>query len=509
MSRVAIASSTQLSADAGASLAREGGNAVDAAIAAALVAITTEPGICSPGCGGFVTVWPPHGDPVTIDGNIEMPGRGLDPARLGQGAWEVTMQYGGGVSTYVGHGSVGTPGGLAALDRTWQRFGHLPWAALFGPVLDSAKHGFPLSPASYSYLQFSHECVYGWLPQSHAPLHHNDALKKVGDTVVVEHLADSFEAIARDGVDTFYRGDLAKLIAADFEANGGVMTAMDLAEYEVLERTPLPFVLNDWRLATNPAPAIGGVTLMAMLELLTHPDHPAGGGWDNAFTARIADIQHRVLMHRLHHLDYSEALQADTQRLLELARSGSVPLARPAASTVHTSAVDTDGLACAITLSSGYGAGVMPPGTGIWMNNCLGEIELNRKGLNAGPTGMRLASNMAPTTGRHANGQVLSIGSPGADRITSALLCTLNNFMREGLSLEEAIARPRLHLEINDGDPRVAYERGVDASGVILPTREFDEPSMFFGGVGAALHTPGSELIAAADPRRRGGRAIA
>ncbi len=159
-------------------------------------------------------------------------------------------------------------------------------------------------------------------------------------------------------------------------------------------------------------------------------------------------------------------------------------------------------------MSSGYGAGVMPPGTGIWMNNCLGEIELNRKGLNAGPPGMRLASNMAPTTGRHSDGRVLAIGSPGADRITSALLCTLNNFMCDGQSLEDSIAMPRLHLEINDGDPRIAYERGLDLSGVTLPLREFAEPSMFFGGVGAALYEPGHDLIAAADPRRSGGHCV-
>ncbi len=514
MSRVAIASSTQLSADAGGEIARAGGNAVDAAIAASLVAITTEPGICSLGCGGFITIWPSQGRPVTFDGNIEMPGRGIAPERLGTGAWEVTMDYGGGVSTFVGHGSVGTPGGLGAYDKASSSYGHLPWKELFGPALYSASQGFPLSPASHNYLQYSHDCVYGWLPQSYKPLHTNGRLKSVGDPVVVDRLAESLEAIASQGVDTFYRGDLAKLIAADSEANSGVMTAKDLAEYEVVSRTPLGFEHNGWTLATNPEPAVGGVSLVAMLELLTHPDNAlkrakdSQEGWSKALTTLIADIQHRVLMHRLRHLDYSNTLAEDTQALLTLALSGSVPLARPAPSTVHTSAVDRNGLACSITMSSGYGAGVMPPGTGIWMNNCLGEIELNRKGLNAGPPGMRLASNMAPTTGRHSDGRVLSIGSPGADRITSALLCTLNNFMREGLSLDRSIARPRLHVEINDGDPRIAYERGLDVSDVSLPTREFAEPSMFFGGVGATLHTPGSDLVAAADPRRSGGHCV-
>ncbi len=291
VSRVAIASSTQLSANAGGEIARAGGNAVDAAIAASLVAITTEPGICSPGCGGFITIWPAQGDAVTLDGNIEMPGRDTPPERFGGGAWEVTMDYGGGVDTYVGHGSVGTPGGLAAYDVASSNFGSLPWGELFGPAIEHATKGFPLSPASYNYLQYSHDCVYGWLAQSYAPLHHEGRLKSVGDRVIVESLSDSLNAIATQGVDTFYRGDLAKMIAADFDANGGVMSATDLAEYEVIRRQPLGFDHNGWSLATNPAPAIGGVSLVAMLELLTHPDR-APAPWSLEPIAHHTDRRH-------------------------------------------------------------------------------------------------------------------------------------------------------------------------------------------------------------------------
>ena len=106
--------------------------------------------------------------------------------------------------------------------------------------------------------------------------------------------------------------------------------------------------------------------------------------------------------------------------MLDSARSGQLLNRWTSASTVHTSAVDDNGIACAITASSGYGSGEMPAGTGLWLNNCLGELELNRRGLDAGPPGQRLPSNMAPTIARR-EGAVLAAGSPGADRITTAL----------------------------------------------------------------------------------------
>jgi len=384
------------------------------------------------------------------------------------------MDYGGGVTTYIGHGSVGTPGGLAAYARASQRLGKLPWRELFAPAIQIARDGFAMSPASHQYLQHVHHSIYGWQPQSRAPLHNqHDQLKSVGERVVIAHLADSLEAIARDGAETFYQGDLATLIAREFAAHEGPFSGADLAAYEVFERTPLEIKLNDWHLATNPAPAVGGATLIAMLELLkqqqvTHPPNSPA-----AAVAALTEIQQRVLMYRFRHLDYSENVDRDVATLLQQAQQQSLALSGASASTVHTSATDQAGLCCAITMSSGYGSGVMPQGTGIWMNNCLGEIELNRKGLNAGPAGMRLASNMAPTVGRHRDGHALTIGSPGADRITSALLCTLKHFALGDRSLDQAIAAPRLHVDINNGDPRLMHEPGLDVSQVALACRAY------------------------------------
>lgn len=506
MQGVAVASSTKLAADAGAIVADAGGNAVDAAVAAALVSITTEPGICSPGSGGFLTIWPPAEDPVTIDGYVEMPGRGLPPERLGRGRRAIRIAYGGGIELTVGHGSVGTPGAFAALALASRRFGRLPWAEVVEPAYQDVKNGFALSVAAHSYLVHAGEAVFGWNEDGHRVLHHPDgALRKPGETIWQEDLAHTLRLIADHGVEEFYTGETARLIVEDMAANGGILTLEDLATYRPIVRRPLVTALDGWRVATNPPPAIGGTALTAMLLLME--GHPAGG-WTADEVAWLARVQQAVLDFRLDHLDLSDDLETDLGHLLEEARAGELRRWVSSPSTVHTSAVDADGLACSITISAGYGSGVMPPGTGVWMNNCLGEHELNRRGFHAWPTGTRLPSNMAPTVARRSDGAVIAIGSPGADRITTAILQVLVNHLHLGMTLSEAVDHPRLHVELRDGAVLAAHEPGLPVDGLEVSTRAFECPSMYFGGVGAARRSVDGGFEVAADPRRAGGTTI-
>jgi gamma-glutamyltranspeptidase/glutathione hydrolase len=124
MPRVAVATTSQLAADAAAEVADAGGNAVDCAVAAAIFSVNTEPGVCALAGGAYVTVWPPDSDPITIDGNVTVPGKGLTPGYTISGAVPVSMDYGGGIETLVGPGSIAVPGSLAALDRASQEFGN-------------------------------------------------------------------------------------------------------------------------------------------------------------------------------------------------------------------------------------------------------------------------------------------------------------------------------------------------------------------------------------------------
>lgn len=494
---VAVASSTKPAADAGATLAREGGNAVDVAIAAAWVGATAEPGICAPGCGGFVTIWGPDDDPVTIDGYIEMPGRGLPPERFGQGTREVRLDYGGGVTMHIGHGSVGIPGGPAALAVASKRYGRVPWRLTLGPAIQLARDGFELTPPARHYLEFSGTKVFGWHPDSRVALHHGDgSLKKTGERIHVAGLADSLERIAKHGADDFYTGEIGRAIAADMADNGGLLTATDLSAYRPVVREALVGPVGDWIVATNPPPALGGVVVGAMLRLMgQRPSNP----WTREDVEHLVEVQKAVLGFRRDHVDLREDIGTAIGEMQAAFRSPS---------TVHTSAVDSDGLACSITLSAGYGSGVMVPGTGLWLNNCLGEIELNRRGLHTWPVGARLVSNMAPTVARDSGGRVLAIGSPGADRITTAIMQVFVNHANAGMSLPEAIEHPRLHLEATDDGPRVVAEPGIPTGLAGIPWRAMPEMSMYFGGVGVAEWSPAGGLTAAADPRRSGGTAV-
>jgi len=141
------------------------------------------------------------------------------------------------------------------------------------------------------------------------------------------------------------------------------------------------------------------------------------------------------------------------------------------------------------------------------MNNSLGELELNRRGLDMGPPGGRLPSNMAPTVARSADGASLAIGSPGADRITTAILHTLINYIHLDMPLQSAIDHPRAHVEWIDDKEHVAAEPGLDMSQVSLPVRGFTKPSMYFGGVAATVWHPGQGFTVAADSRRAGATA--
>jgi gamma-glutamyltranspeptidase/glutathione hydrolase len=141
--------------------------------------------------------------------------------------------------------------------------------------------------------------------------------------------------------------------------------------------------------------------------------------------------------------------------------------------------------------------------TGLWLNNCLGELELNRRGLNATPAGARLPSNMTPAVARRSR-SVLAIGSPGADRITTALHQFMVHFIQRGLTLSEAIAHPRLHLEFGQAGMKVAFEPGLEPGDCDLPVTLYPEISMYFGGVAAALFDGECGFDVAADPRREG-----
>ncbi|MEO0997232.1 MAG: gamma-glutamyltransferase [Pseudomonadota bacterium] len=505
MTRVAVATSSAIAADAANTVAARGGNAVDCALAAAITTMNTEPGVCSLAGGAYVTVWPADGEPVAIDGNHAVPGRGLDVSERDGGKVTVELDYGGGITTIVGAGSVAIPGALAAIERASRRYGNVDWATLFEPVIDITRRGFPLSAACHYYLGYSGKTIYGRSEDGYAALHTRDGrLRDRGSAIVVPHLADSLERIARDGADVFYRGELAERIVQHVRDADGALTADDMAACEAVERPALVAGLGDWRIATNPPPAVGGAVLAAML--LAFSREPVDG-WDRDALDRLIRVHRACLDYRRRRLDVAEHVGAEAEVLLMAAADGHLLSEHVSASTVHTSAVDDDGLGCAVTASSGYGAGDMPAGTGLWLNNGLGEIELYRRDPLTQAPGTQLPSNMAPTIARSAVG-VMAIGSPGADRITSAIHQVLVNTLQLDMPLDAAVRQPRLHVDMSGDAPRLTAEAAVDLPPTDLPVATFDGLNMYFGGVGAARYSDNRGFEVAADPRREGGTLV-
>ncbi|GAA1655472.1 hypothetical protein GCM10009744_54950 [Kribbella alba] len=441
--RVAVAAPNAAAAEAGVRVAAEGGNAVDAAIAAIMVTMVNEIGVVSPASGGFVTLQVAGGEAVTIDGWVEMPGRGLPTDKFGRGVWDVTTEYGGGTTTSVGHGSVATPGGMKALDLAHQRSGKAPWREVVRPAIEVAREGFPLSRTSGYYLGYTHEIIFGWHQPSHGVVHDDDGVViKAGTTVVIPELAEALELIAEAGAETLYTGELADLLVRDMADNDGILTAEDLAEYEAVVRPALIVPQNGWHLATNPPPAVGGVAMAAILALLDGV--PKQGSWSPSELERLVEVEHAVLGRRLAELD---------------------------------------------------------------------EEDLRRQLVHGGPhsltPGTRLTSNMAPSVARRdSDGAVLAISSPGSDRIPTALAQVYALYTHGGLSLEEAVEHPRVHVRVRE-DVVVDYEDDLPVSGSAhLPTRAMPPHSMYFGGVAAAFWDPADGLLAVGDPRRTGAIAV-
>ena len=483
MTAIAVAAPNPAAADAAVQVARAGGSAVDAAIAAALVAMVNEVGLVSLSSGAFVTVQPAGGSAYAVDGWVDMPGRGR-PADAAVNTWDVSTPYSGGLTMTIGPGSVATHGSLAAFGEAHARDGRLPWRELVAPAIDVARGGFRIGSASRYYLDFVHESVFGWDLESHRALHHADGRLRDG-LVVVADLAGTLEVIAADGPRALHEGDVARLVATDVQARGGLLGAADLASYAAVVRAPLTTRIGPWSLATTPPPSVGGVVVAAMLRLL---DGRPLAGWDEGDVDHLVRVQRAVLRHRRDVLEKAADLDAASQAWLDLVAADHRAVLE-SGSTAQVSVSDAEGAACSLTVSSGYGAGMIAAGTGIWLNNCLGEQELNPPGRRVA-AGSRLLSNMAPTVGRHDDGSTLAIGSPGADRITTAVVSTLAGFVNGGLDLAAAVAHPRVHV----------HRAGLPDEEV----RVEDELSMYYGGVGAALTRADESLEAVADPRRAG-----
>ena len=274
MTRMAVAGPSDLVTGAAAEIAASGGNVVDAAIVSALTAMCTQPGVCAPGGGGFLTIDVPGDNPVTIDGYVAYPGQELDGEPHMR---EVRMEYGGGLTTLVGPGSIAVPGVFAGLEMASKMFGRAPWRDLMEVVAGTVDNGFPLGQAAWDYLYEAGELIFSLDDTAKNALFDGERLRGVGENVVFEGLADTLRYIGEQGAEVFYRGDLGEAIVADLKSRGGQLTRLDLHSYRALPRSPLRVEMRGWKLDINPPPAVGGVTVVLALNEIARSEGAGPG----------------------------------------------------------------------------------------------------------------------------------------------------------------------------------------------------------------------------------------
>lgn len=471
--RGAIAAGHPVTAEAGARVLRAGGNAVDACVAAALVSWVCESPLTGPGGGGFLLVHDAAtGRTRVYDFFVAVPRE-----RSGRGdLLELAVDFDGDTrqSFRTGAAAVAVPGTALGLEEAHRRFGSLPWAELVAPAARLAREGVPLTPAQ-GYL---HRILDGLL--RHSP--EGDAMygpgraAAAGERFAVPELGETLDRIGSEGAAALYRGELARRIVAHVRAGGGALSLADLAAYRVVRRRPLAAPYRDCELRTNPPPSSGG--LLVALGLRTLGAAEPGPEAVAAAMEAQESVRGPAFVRALH-------------------RGGAAQ--RVLSGTTHISVVDARGDAASLSASLGSGSGVVVPGTGIHLNNMLGEADLTE---HARP-GERLTSMMAPSLVLRDGRPRLVLGSAGSARLRGAILQVTANVVGRGMTVEEAVDAPRVHVEEGAAhceDPAAADV--LERAG--YPVVRFRRRNLYFGGVAAVEVRPDGTLAAAGDPRRGG-----
>ena len=496
-----VAAGHPLTAEAGAQVLRAGGNAVDAAVGAVLMSFAAESPLTGPGAGGFMLVHTAGGEDHLLDFFVAAPGRGLDgaqPAALEP--IEVVFSEEAIQIFNVGPSSCGAYGTTAGLAAALERFGTLGLGDLVSEPARTARDGVELTPMQ-AYLHKILGPILGSTPEGRAVYEPEGRRLGVGERLCLPELGDLLERLGAEGPGFLYRGETARAISAWVLERGGLLTESDLASYEVAEREPAQADYRGRRILTNPPPSSGGILIAYALGLLERLQRPADPRSFVEVTARANLARTEEFVTGLHTEGYLEGFLAAEALDHEASRLGS---------TTHIAVLDDDGACASVTCSNGSGSGVMVPGTGMHLNNMLGEEDLNPLGYHRHEPGQRVPSMMAPTVVLNEGVPELALGSAGSNRIRSAIVQTIMGVVDNGLAAEEAVERPRIHLE---GDV-VEAEPGVDEDALAAleadgwKVRRWHERNLYFGGVQAVARDPVTgELSGMGDPRR-GGAAV-
>ncbi len=477
-----VVSNDLIASRVGVEILRQGGNAVDAAIAVGLALAVTYPAAGNVGGGGFMLIRLADGTSTFIDFREKAPASATrDMYRTVKNHEAIRSDYQGQQmqmslsESIVGWRAPGVPGTVRGLEMASQKYGKLPWKAVVDPAVKLARDGFDVQYNLAASLRNSTRLL-GRFAETNRIFLRDGNFYEPGETFQQPDLARVLERVATEGSRGFYEGETATLIAKAMKENGGEITLEDLKNYHAVERKPLETTYNGYQVLTSPPPSSGGVGIAQMLGMLEGSGYQQGGFNAASTWHYVAEVMRRYYADRSKYLADPDFYTVPLSTLLDkqylVARRATISPEKASTSdeilpgkaagfesmeTTHYSVVDSAGNAVAVTytLNGSYGSGVTVPGTGILLNNEMDDFatkpgEPNMFGLVQGEAnrvepGKRPLSSMTPTILTKDGKLSMVVGSPGGGRIINAVLQAILNVVDFKMNAQDAVDAPRIH----------------------------------------------------------------
>lgn len=510
MQKGVIAAGNKETAMSGAEILREGGTAFDALIAGLFTSFVSEPVLSSPAGGGFLLAERPGVAPIIFDFFVQTPLRKKPLSALDFHGVDATFSAAT-QEFHIGLGSVATPGMIAGLFDVHEALATMPMSELAAQAISLAANGHTIDPLQSDILEVVKPImmtteaareIYESRNKPNSPLQHHE-------THQPSTLADTMDALTKEGSRLFYEGEIARAIT-DMMSDGGSITDGDLKAYRVAHRKTLFRPLGRAGLFTNPLPSSGGTLIalsLSLLDCLRDEAHEPGTPDWLLLLARVMETVNEARrtsgLAATPNEDIAKILFDDAMfaELLESVRGR----AHQAGGTTHISVADAQGNLCAATVSNGEGCGHIVPGTGIMLNNMLGEEDLNPNGFFEWDCNTRISSMMAPTLVKWPDGSNAVLGSGGSNRIRSAMIQVIANRVFFDFGPKAAVDASRIHFE----QGRLDMEYGLSEAALDVLKERYTEHKVwpgidfFFGGVHMAEWGPKGPR-GAGDARRGG-----
>ena len=526
--------------EAGVEMLRQGGNAVDAAVAASFAVSVIRPQSTGIGGGGFFLLYLAKSkETLAIDFRERAPMHATHDMFLRDGKAVAELSRNGSLAVAV-------PGLVAGLVEVQKKYGTVPLKKVMAPAIRLADEGFPIYPQLAVAIAYRAK-ILGNSPATRAIYFREDQPLREGELLVQKDLARTLREIATNGKDAFYQGRVAKALVEEMHARGGLITQEDLDSYQVLYRTPLAGTFQGAQIHAMPPPSSGGVLIVQMLNVLSGFSLQQLGFHSPKAIHLLTETLRLAFHDRARYLgdpDFvqvpvarlaSEQYAADLRAKIDLAKatpSEVLPASSAgkveSTSTTHLSVIDKDGNAVATTQTVNlyFGSGVMVPGTGVLLNDemddfsaqvsnpnafgLLGETEANAIAPRKTPL-----SSMSPTIVTRGGKVILITGSPGGSRIISATLQVLLNVLAYDMSLPEAMFAPRIHHQWFPDELLIEMQKGNQPEGLVAALQQMGHKVMVvedtgdgrtpFGNV-QAIHVDvtSGQITGVSDPRGEG-----